>query len=176
MSVKPILVSFLDNYSATELIQNPIPIPYTEEAINKIIELTNNQPFLIQVICQELVEQYNQYLRQGTKIKSFTLEQVESIVNNPQFFSPGSMANGYFNGVWEQTRESEPKEQINVLYQLCEQPLSMQELSDRTQLNLPIIEQALKTLQEHDIIKKNGKDYSYTVELMRHWVSLNRPQ
>ncbi len=128
------------------------------------------------MICQELVEQYNQYLRQGNKIKFFTLNMVENIVNNPQFFSPGSMANGYFNGVWEQTIYSEPKEQIDLLYQLCEHPLSIQELSDRTQLNQSIIEQALDILQEHDIIQKNEEYYSYTVELMRRWVSLNIPK
>lgn len=119
VSVKSIKVSFLSHYSALQLIQNPIPIPYTEEAMNQIMLLTNNQPFLIQVICQELVQKYNECLMQGTRLSAFTLDMIESLVNNPEFFSQVSMASGYFNGVWEQATYSKPDGQLEILRQLC---------------------------------------------------------
>lgn len=171
--VKPIKVSFLSNYSAMQLIQNPIPISYTEEAINHIIQLTNNQPFLIQVICQELVQKYNEFLMEGRKISEFTLEMVESIVNNPEFFSQMSMANGYFNGVWEQAMYSSLNGQLDILRQLCHHPLSLTEIIDLTQLDTRIVEKSLNTLQEHDVIKQENNFYYYTVELMCRWVKIN---
>lgn len=173
VSLKPIKVSFLSNYSAMQLIQNPIPIPYTEEAINRIIQLTNNQPFLIQVICQELVQKYNEFLMEGTRISTFTLEMVELIVNNPEFFSQISMASGYFNGVWEQAMYSKPNGQLEILRQLCHHPLSLTEIVDRTQLDTQTVEQTLKTLQDHDVIKQENDYYGYTIELMCRWVQIH---
>jgi hypothetical protein len=170
VSVKPIKVSFLTDYSAIQLIQNPIPIPYTHEAMNQIMRLTNNQPFLIQVICQELVQRYNELLMQGTKIPVFTLEMVESIVNDPHFFSQVSMASGYFNGVWEQAMYSQPEGQLKILRHLCHYPLSLEEIVNQTQLDISIVKQALDTLHRHDVVKKENDFYSYTVELMRRWV------
>lgn len=103
-------------------------------------------------------------------IRYFSPEMVESIVNEPDFFSQGSMASGYFNGVWKQAMHTEPKEQLNILGQLCHNPLSWAKLVNQTQLTLSKVEQALDALQRHDVIKKENNNYSYTVELMRRWV------
>ena len=95
---------------------------------------------------------------------------VESIVNASDFFSQGSMASGYFKGVWKQAMYTEPKGQLDILRQLCYRPLSLEELVHQSQLNSSIVEKSLDTLQRHDVIKKENNNYSYTVELMRRWV------
>ena len=166
-SVESIGVSFLDSQASAQLIMNPVPIKYTDEVVQEIIKLTNGQAYLIQRICHNLVSQFNQrFQSQKPKNYTFTKEDIDFIVNSQELFSDGL---GYFEGIWIQARDSEPNGQLDILRQLCYQPLSSQELNNCLDLTLEQIEDALKTLMRHDVIKQENNQYKYTVELMRRW-------
>ena len=169
-SVQLVPVSFLHPDEARQLIQNPIPIEYTPDAIDNIIYLTNGQPYLIQLIGKALVTYFNnQTYLHGRFYKDikFTVKDVTTIINSDELFSAG---NGYFQGVWSQAQSSQPEGQLEILKQLSHHPLSVEDLALATGFTTQQVEQCIKTLVKHDVIKQNNNFYEYTVELMRRWV------
>ena len=171
-SVTAIPVSFLTPKAAYRLITQPSPdfdIDYQQEAIQEIIDLTKGQPYLVQLICHTLVTRFNrQTFEQGReRERRFRVEDVEAVINAPEFYRDGD---AYFNGVWVQAQESQPEGQLEILQRLCRKPMSVRELVAETSLPQEQVEQALKTLANHDVILCEGENYVYTVELMRRWV------
>ncbi len=167
-SVKSIPISFLKEKAAQELIQKPLPIPYTSEAIDRIISLTNCQPYLIQLICEALVDYYNHQLEEGqTREKSLRLEDVEVVINTPEFFNEGF---DYFQGVWGQAIYNQPAINKEILETLSDGSYSLSQLRERLGCSLEEIKASLKILRKLDVIEIDNEVYIYTVELMRRWV------
>ncbi|MEH2005509.1 ATP-binding protein [Nostoc sp.] len=175
-SVMAIPVSFLSPKAATQLIVQPSPdfnIDYHQDAVERIIKLTNGQPYLIQLVGHTLVTCLNrQTFEEGIeRERRFTVADVEAIINTPEFYRDG---NAYFNGIWVQAENSEPREQIAVLKVLIYTSLSLTDIVNQTNLDLSQVQAALETLQRHDVIKQENGQYAYTVELMRRWVAQRR--
>ena len=101
------------------------------------------------------------------KRKKLTKQDVEAVIKSEELFRNGL---AYFNGVWTQAMKSKPDGQIEILHHLCRKRMSEIELAEVTNFSLENIQSALKTLQRHDVIKKEGEQYAYTIELMRRWV------
>ncbi len=178
-SVKALKVSFLSPTAARKLITQPHPdfnLDYDEAAIEQIIDLTNGQPYLIQLICQNLITRYNRQMFEEniSRDRRFTREDVEAIVSTSEFFRDGD---AYFKGVWNQA-DSSPVGQTDILKVLCGQDvssfsikMSLAEIVSQTNLSLGEVKAALITLENHDVIIQNNQQYTYTVELMRRWVA-----
>ncbi len=175
-SVKAIKVSFLSQESAEKLITKPyqyFELNYNWEAVHYIINLTNGQAYLIQLICHYLVEYFNQEMfDKGKKIEEITKQDVEKIISHPEFNLNGSR---YFNGVWQQAECKEMTNkmegQTKVLEVLCHKnSMSFNQLIKATNFDEKKLTQALTALKNHDVIKEESGYYSYTVELMRRWV------
>lgn len=171
-SVTAIRVSFLPTAAATKLITQPtddFPIDYDLGAVERIIALTHGQPYLVQLICDNLVIRFNRDIREGSKRdRRFTIEDVDAVINSREFYEGNGTA--YFNGVWVQARDSKPDGQLEILKVLAASSLSLTDLANQTNLSLDIVQDALKTLQNHDVIEESNGKYTYTVELMRRWV------
>jgi WD40 repeat protein/TM2 domain-containing membrane protein YozV len=176
-SVMRVSVSFLERKAAERLIVQPTPdfnIDYDLDAVERIIDLTNGQPYLVQLICHTLITRFNhQTLEQGIeRERRFSIEEVEAIVNTAGFYLQG---NAYFAGVWKQVqKEDNNSTQRNLVLQVLSQAkLSLTEITERTTLNLAQIQSDLDILQSNDVIKQEDGRYGYTVELMRRWVTKN---
>lgn len=172
-SVKAIPVSFLSPKAALRLITQPSPdfdIDYDPEAIERIINLTNGQAYLIQHICHALVTRFNrQTFEEGREGKRrFTLEDVETVINAPEFYRDG---NAYFHGVWDQAEKSQPEGQLKILEKLSSAEMSLPELVEETALTEQQVLQALTALKNHDVIEQRGDNFVYRVKLMRRWVA-----
>ncbi len=173
-SVKKIPITFLTQPAATRLITNPsedFPIDYDPDAIDRIYHLTHGQPYLTQLICQNLITRFNrQRFEEQREIEPrFTIADVQTIITEPNFFNDG---NAYFRGIWEQAQETQGPAQLAILQNLTDRPLTQTELFDRTNLPPDILDRALKLLIEHDVIQPNDQtQYHYRVELMRQWVA-----
>ncbi len=172
-SVKKIPITFLSQPAATRLITNPsedFPIDYDPDAIDRIYHLTHGQPYLTQLICQNLITRFNrQRFEEQREIEPrFTIDDVNTIINEPNFFNDG---NAYFRGIWEQAQETHGEAQLAILQNLVDRPLTQPEFADRTNLPPDRLDEALKLLIEHDVIQPNDQaQYHYRVELMRQWV------
>jgi WD40 repeat protein len=175
-SVTAISVSFLSPKGAEQLIVQPTPdfeLDYDSDAIEQIINLTNGQPYLVQLMAHTLVTRFNyQTFEEGIeRERRFTLEDVEAIINTKEFYLAG---NAYFQGVWEQAEKSKSTGQGIILTVLSQTDLSLAEISDQTALSLAQVQSALDTLQRHDVVMQRDGRFFYTVELMRRWVAEKR--
>ena len=176
-SIKPRRVSFLSADSTRKLITQPaadFPLDYIQAAIDEIIHLTYGQPYLVQLIGQKLVAQFNyQVFEAGqSRDRPISLDDLRSVINSPEFFQDGG---AYFTGVWRQAEDSEPPEQTPILKALAEGEKSFTELIAGTGLSELQVTAALKTLQDHDVVQSTvAGSYSFTVELMRRWVQTSR--
>jgi hypothetical protein len=174
-SVTRIPVSFLGRGAAQRLLTQPSPdfsIDYDPQAIERIMALTNGQPYLMQLIGHALVTRFNrQTFEEGVeRARRFTPEDVEAVISTPEFYRDGD---AYFTGVWSQAATSEPAGQTDILRALSGSPLSLAQLTDALSLPADQTEAALQTLQRHDVIAKRDDTYVYTVELMRQWVVIS---
>jgi hypothetical protein len=182
-SVIPIHVGFLQPGATRQILANPdedFPLDYTPEALEQIYALTAGQPYLVQLVGFQLVRRYNDYVFEQGRPRNpvFTVEDVEAVINDPEFFKRGRY---YFDGVWGQAARGASGQQA-ILRALAPYPegLSIDEL--RTQFNeilrahvgapLPeeTLHEALTTLTRHDVIKEKEGCWQIIVELFRRWV------
>ncbi|MCP4347554.1 MAG: ATP-binding protein [Desulfobacterales bacterium] len=168
-------VSFLSPGAARKLITQPtpeFPLDYDADAIERIIAITNGQPYLIQLICHGLVTRFNrQTFEQGVEREHrFSIKDVEAVINAPEFFRDG---NAYFTGVWIQAEKSEPLEQTKVLRTMSqsEHGMTVEQIAGHMKLPNEKIENALETLTRHDVVIRKDGLWQLTVELMRRWVA-----
>ncbi|NJL06704.1 MAG: ATP-binding protein, partial [Chloroflexaceae bacterium] len=154
-SVMAVRVSFLTPGATRQLITQPSPdfaLDYDEDAIERIIALTGGQPFLVQLIGHSLVTRFNQQTyeagREGER--RFHLADVDAVINAPDFERDGDP---YFTGVWRQA-EREPAGQTAILAALAPHDggLDRPALAAATGLPNDVLESALATLVQHDVI------------------------
>jgi hypothetical protein len=171
-SIKPRKVSFLSPAATRRLLTQPsddFPLDYTPETLDEIYALTHGQPYLVQLIGQNLVAHYNRQVLDGERQpdQPLSLNDLEAIITSPEFFEDGFP---YFSGVWAQAKDSPPC-QHPVLYAITAGPASLAHLAKLTALPVEDVTAALSTLEAHDVITLGTDgDYSFTVELMRRWV------
>lgn len=176
-SIKPRKVSFLSPAATRRLLTQPsddFPLDYTPDTLDAIYALTHGQPYLVQLIGQNLVAHYNRQFLDGERQldQPLSLNDLEAIIASPEFFEDGFP---YFSAVWAQAKDSPPG-QHPVLYALTAGPTSLAQLTKLTALPVEVVAAALSTLEAHDVITL-GTDgaYSFTVELMRRWVGQRLP-
>ena len=172
-SIKPRKVSFLSPTSTSRLLTQPspdFPIDYTQDTLDEIVWLTSGQPYLVQLIGQNLVAQFNHQVFEAGQDSNrpIALADLRAVIDSPEFFQDGG---AYFTGVWRQAEDSDPPRQPEILTALCEQQRSIPELAAATGLDLEQVAAAIQTLTSHDVIHATESGhYTFTVELMRRWV------
>jgi len=175
-SVIPIHVGFLGLGATRQILANPaeeFPLNYTSEALDQISSLTAGQPYLVQLVGFQLVRRYNdQVFKMGRRRDPiFTVEDVEAVINDPEFFKRGRY---YFTGVWGQASQGASGQQ-EVLKAISPHPegLSLDAIAQTTNIDTTTLQEALKTLQRHDVIEETDKRSRIIVELFRRWVLEN---
>jgi hypothetical protein len=172
-SVIPIPVGFQERAATRQILANPnedFPLDYMPEALDKIYDLTHGQPYLVQLVGFQLVRRYNDYVfQQGrTRDPVFTVEDVEAVISDPEFFQGGSY---YFDGVWGQAMRGVAGQQA-ILRALAPhaQGLSVDDLVQATGSDNLTVQEALKTLKRHDVVEETEGNWRIIVELFRRWV------
>ncbi|MBD2514169.1 ATP-binding protein [Nostoc sp. FACHB-973] len=173
-SVIPIHVGFQQRTATRQILANPgnkdFPLDYIPEALDEIYALTHGQPYLVQLMGFQLVRRYNDFVfEQGQRRDSvFTLEDVEAVINNPEFFQRGRY---YFDGVWGQAaRGAEGQQAIVQVLARHPEGLSLDALAQSTGMNDGDLQEALNTLKRHDVVEETQGKWRIMVELFRRWV------
>ncbi|WP_427159221.1 AAA family ATPase [Aliinostoc sp. HNIBRCY26] len=172
-SVIPIHIKFLERAATRQILANPgedFLLDYMPEALDQIYALTHGQPYLVQLVGFQLVRRYNdQVFEQGRpRDPVFTVDDVEAVINNPEFFQRGRY---YFDGVWGQAAQDVEGQQeiIRVLAPHLE-GLSFDVLAESTGMSGEGLQRALDTLKRHDVVEEVGGGWRIMVELFRRWV------
>ena len=174
-SIIPIQVGFLSLGATRQVLANPdddFLLDYKPEALDRIYELTHGQPYLTQLVGFLLVRLYNDQVFEIGRPRDpmFTLEDVETVINDPEFFSRGRY---YFTGVWGQAAQGASGQQ-EILKALAPhlEGMNLDRLSQETGIKKTSLQEALKTLERHDVVRESDGCYSITVELFRRWVQM----
>lgn len=168
-SVTSVAVSFLGVEAARRLIIEPEPdfgLDYDQDAIAEIIALTHGQPYLLQLVCHNLVSRFNRRNFESGKEgeRRFHLADVHAVIDEANFFHDG---NAYFTGVWSQA----DAEQQRVQQVLAPQErMSKDELAAQSGLDAETFACAWHDLRAHDVVTEENDEARFTVELMRRWV------
>ncbi len=109
-SIVPIRVGFLSLGTTRQALANPddgFLLNYKPEALDRIYELTHGQPYLTQLAGFLLVRLYNDRVFEIGRPRDpiFALEDVETVINGPEFFSRGCY---YFTEAWGQAAQGSP--------------------------------------------------------------------
>jgi hypothetical protein len=175
-SVISIHVGFLQPGATRQILANPdeeFPLDYTPEALDQIYALTAGQPYLVQLVGFQLVRRYNDFVFEQGRPREpvFTVEDVEAVINDPEFFKRGRY---YFDGVWGQAARGASGQQA-ILRALAPHPqgLSIDALAQATAMEEKTLQEALKTLTRHDVVQQREGHWQIIVELFRRWVLQN---
>jgi hypothetical protein len=173
-SVWPIRVGFFSIAETRELLANPaedFTLDYSPDTLDEIYRLTAGQPYLTQLIGFQLVRHYNQQVFEQAQTRSprFTPTDLTTVIQHSDFFTKGRY---YFTGVWNQAAQDAPGQQA-ILKALAdvEGGRSHSELHRFTRLSSSEMEQAIATLQRHDVIALRENKWKIIVPLFRQWVS-----
>ncbi|MEH2136415.1 ATP-binding protein [Nostoc sp.] len=173
-SVIPIHVGFQERAATRQILANPgnedFLLDYIPEALDEIYVLTHGQPYLVQLLGFQLVRGYNDFVFEQGRSRDpvFTVEDVEAVINNPEFFKQGS---GYFTGVWGQAvRGADGQQAIVQVLAPYPEGLSLDALAESTGMNDTNLQQALNTLKRHDVVEEIQGSWRIMVELFRRWV------
>ena len=173
-SVIPIHVGFQERAATRQILANPgnedFPLDYIPEALDEIYALTHGQPYLVQLLGFQLVRGYNDFVFEQGRSRDpvFTVEDVEAVINDPEFFKRGRY---YFDGVWGQAARGADGQQA-IIQLLAPQPegLSLDVLAQSTGMNDADLQEALNTLKRHDVVEETQGSWRIMVELFRRWV------
>ncbi|WP_138497469.1 helix-turn-helix domain-containing protein [Nostoc sp. PA-18-2419] len=173
-SVIPIHVGFQERAATRQILANPgnedFPLDYTLEALDEISALTHGQPYLVQLVGFQLVRRYNDFVFEQGRSRDpvFTVEDVEAVINDPEFFKRGRY---YFDGVWGQAaRGAEGQQAIVQVLAPHPEGLSLDALAQSTGMNDANLQEALNTLKRHDVVEETQGSWRIMVELFRRWV------
>ena len=173
-SVRPIRVSFLSKDTTFQVLANPpledFPLDYSREALERIWQLTGGQPYLVQLVGHYLVSRFNRLtFEQGKPMEPvFSLEDVEAVIEDPEFYSQGRY---YFAGIWGQAGQgAEGQQEMLKFVAAFPDGISFEEIVARFGPETDRLTAALKELERHDVLREKDGQWQFTVELMRRWV------
>ena len=175
-SIIPIRVGFLTPGATRQILANPgdedFLLDYQPEALDRIYDLTHGQPYLVQLVGFLLVRRYNDLVFESGRPQDpiFTREDVEAVIDNPNFFSHGRY---YFTGVWNQARQG-ARGQQEILTALApeREGLEIEALGERVEREPASLLAALDTLARHDVVEEKDGRWQIAVELFRRWLLL----
>lgn len=173
-SVRPIPVSFLSKDATFQVLANPpledFPLDYSREALERIWQFTGGQPYLVQLVGHYLVSRFNRLtFEQGKQLEPvFSLEDVEAVIADPEFYSQGRY---YFAGIWGQAGQgAEGQQELLKFIAAFPDGISIDGIAARFGPNSESTVAALKELERHDVLREKDGQWQFTVELMRRWV------
>jgi hypothetical protein len=143
-------VSFLGRADTESLIRHPIeqfPAVYADEVVEEIWQLTQGQPYFVQLLCHQLVELLNQEKRHWA-----TLPDVQAVL--PKVFEGGHMV---FHEFWQTSNTAETRPVLRSILQGDWAAVQEQKA-------------AVDLLLRKEFIVPEGSGYRLTVPLIGRWL------
>jgi hypothetical protein len=170
-SYENIPVSYLSDASAWHLITNPteeFQLNYEPEAVQRIIDQTGGQPYLVQQICRDALDHLNHELFDLNLARDgcITLADVDAVLGD-DFFRRGTV---YFDGVW--TQANAPDQQALLLVMAVRDgPWMFHELQEATGSDATALQHQLRWAERHDVLHRTDSgEWRFHVPLMQRWI------
>jgi hypothetical protein len=153
INTKTLELSFLEPEEARELMERPVHefnMRYEPGVVDRILELTHRQPYLLQAIGSELVNQLNTRNRTTATMDDLNAAVEKTLVS----------AQAYFHYVWTDECSDEEREI------LAEMALGEEVREDRRRA-------ALQSMLRKEIVEKGQNGYRLSVEMFGLWILRN---
>lgn len=164
INVQVVNISYLLEHEARQLIVNPIEdftLRYEPDAVERILQLTRCHPFLVQLLCSELVALKNE---QHPSIRRLaTLNDVEAAI--PEALSTGSL---FFADIQNNQVDATGLEILRFIAAKGEKAIVNQETLALEFQNKDY-RSAIVLLKQRELIEELEDGYKFQVELIRRW-------
>ncbi len=162
INVQVVHISYLKESEARQLIEQPVAdftLHFETDAVNRIIALTRSHPFLVQLICAEIVALKNE--QNPSMRRLATLSDVEAAI--PEALSSGS----FFFADLERNQVDENG--LIFLRFLAAQGENTITNNNILAQHFPERESILVPLLQRELIEQVDVGYRFQVELIRRW-------
>ncbi len=163
INVQVIDISYLQEEEAYQLITRPIndfALHYDTEAAQRVMELTHCHPFLIQLLCSEIVALKNE--QEPSQRRRASLTDVETAV--PEALKRGRF---YFADIEQNQMDSNGRILLHYLAAHGEGTSVSQETLTHKFPNR--LDTTLNSLLRREILEKTDESYRFQIELIRRW-------
>ncbi|MBD2169035.1 ATP-binding protein [Calothrix membranacea FACHB-236] len=165
INVQVVHISYLKEAEARQLIERPVKdftLRYEPDAVERVLQLTRCHPFLIQLLCAEIIALKNE---QDPSVRRLaTLADVEAAI--PEAFKSGSF---FFADIQNNQVDDHGRAILRFIAAQGEGAMvNIQAISQQ----FPNADITLKLLLQRELIEENGQDYCFSVELIRRWFTL----
>jgi hypothetical protein len=149
---------YLENDEAMQLLTEPHPtfdLEYNEEILNRLLILTRNHPYLLQLMGESLVKQANKH-----HTRRITRELMDAAAD-----SALTSGTAYFHNLWREFTGTTKEEILagrQILLALAHGK-PPQYLDEQSQA-------ALTRLKRYHVIEYKDSNYQFEVPLVEHWV------
>ncbi|MCB9423364.1 MAG: ATP-binding protein [Ardenticatenaceae bacterium] len=165
INVQVIHIGYLKEEEAKQLIEAPVgefALRYQAAASKRVLALTRGHPFLVQLLCAEVVALKNEQPPSQRRLAKVT--DVETAV--PAALNHGSF---FFADIEQNQVDNVGREVLRLIATYDEgQPTPRQALVNYVP-SLLALEQALVDLQHRELIEPLDGGYRFQVELVRRW-------
>jgi hypothetical protein len=168
INVQVVHISYLNEDEARQLIERPVKdfaLRYEPHAVQRVLKLTHCHPYLVQLLCQEIVFLKNEQYPNRRRLA--TLYDVEAAV--PEALSSGSL---FFADIQNNQVEAAGLAVLRFLAAQGEGAIVTKEtLSSQFPDRL---DSTLNLLLRRELIEQVGDRYRFQVELIRRWFAQPR--
>ena len=166
INVQVIHIGYLHEDEARQLVEAPVQhfaLRYKPEASQRVLAFTQGHPFLVQLLCAEVVALKNEQPPRQRRLA--TLADVETAV--PEALAHGS----FFFADIKQNQVDEPGADILTL--MAEQgegvATNVALMQERLRVDTAVLDQTLQALQHRELIKPVDDGYCFQIELIRRY-------
>lgn len=167
INAQVVQISYLQEAEARQLIERPakdFALRYEPASSNRILELTRGHPFLVQLLCAEVVALKNGQdpgLRRLARLEDVETAIPDALASGDMFFA--DIANNQINSVGSTLLRAIARRGEGVI-------MSERELEIEVPEQLPA---TLHLLLQRDLIERAKSGYRFQVELIRRWFAEN---
>ena len=165
INVQVIHIGFLHPDETRQLVETPVQgfaLRYEPAASQRVLDLTRGHPFLVQLLCAEIVALKNEQPPMQRRLA--TVADVETAV--PEALIHGSF---FFADMRNQTDEV-GGQVLHLLAKAGEgEVASRSELREKVGVETAVLNQTLTQLQQRELIEPHSDGLRFQIELVRRW-------
>ncbi len=165
INVQVVHIGFLSESETLQLVAHPVQgfsLRYEPAAAQRVVALTNGHPFLVQLLCAEIVALKNEQVPANRRLA--TVIDVETAV--PEALQHGSF---FFADIEQNQVGQVEREILRVMSGYDEEEITPREVLVAFVPSLMSLEDALVALQHRELIEVVEGGYRFQVELVRRW-------
>jgi len=165
INVQVVHIGYLSKTETLQLVENPVQgfsLHYEPAAAQRVVDLTNGHPFLVQLLCAEIVALKNEQPPANRRLA--LVADVETAV--PEAIQHGSF---FFADIEHNQVDQVGREILRVMSGYDEEETTPREVLVAFVPSLMSLEDALIALQHRELIQVVEGGYRFQVDLVRRW-------